>query len=222
MIRAGAYRRFARAETGTTMVELAISISLFLLILLGAIDFARFYFHFTAAEKGLAIAARTASVRPAICPQVPDINMRGPAAGTALTPDYGATCQGALLDQDGNVVSGTICAQVSRSCLLSETAGATATADELWSRLRAVLPPNATRDNIRVSYGFDPAINFLGGPYVPNVAVEITGLEFQFISPIGPLASMAGAATATFDQSPPFPSLRAMAPGEDLAAGNDG
>jgi len=219
---ATSYRDLVCDERGTTLVELAIGVSLFLLIFLGSIDFARFYYHFSATEKALAVAARTATVRPAVCPNVPDTNVRGAAGPDAVTPDFGASCDGGLLDADGNAVGGTICAQVARSCTLAETGASTATADEIWGRLGAALPPNATRENLRITYAFDPAINFLGGPFVPNVSVELTGLDFEFITPVGSLASMAGAATATFDQSPPFPSLRAVAPGEDLAAGNDG
>jgi hypothetical protein len=54
------------------------------------------------------------------------------------------------------------------------------------------------------------------------VTVEVVNLDFNFISPIGQLATLAGAADANFDRSPPFPSLSATVPGEDLASGNDG
>ncbi|PWJ20304.1 TadE/TadG family type IV pilus assembly protein [Jannaschia seohaensis] len=227
-------------ERGTTMVELALAIPLFLLLMLGAIDFARFYYHFSASEKALAVAARTASVRPAICPNVPTSNARAdlsnlPGGFTADLPDFGQGCAGTVFDDTGTVIPGaTICdfdpgndydpsgTPGPITCTLAELGGSTATADEIWGRLQASVPTTTTRANVQVSYAFDPALNFLGGPFVPEVSVTLTGVDFEFITPVGALASMAGATVGAFDQSPPFPALRAVVTGEDLAAGNDG
>lgn len=227
-------------ERGTTMVELALAIPLFLLLTLGAIDFARFYFHFSASEKALAVAARTAAVRPPVCPNVPTSNGRAdlstlPGGFTAVLPNFGQGCGGTVFDDTGTAISGaTICdfdpanaydaggTPAPIACDLTETGGATATADEIWGRLGASLPPLATRGNVRISYAFDPAMNFLGGPFVPEVSVSLSGVDFEFLTPVGQLATMAGATVGAFDQSPPFPALRAVATGEDLAAGNDG
>lgn len=227
MSRFAAFQRqvlaFRRSEKGTTMVELGLSIAIFCLVLFTAIDFARFYFHFVASEKSIADATRLAAVRPAICANVPETNQRDASAdASAVLPDYGASCLGGLVNASGDTVAGGICNSVTLSCTIAGATGDVAVADEIWARVGRLLPPGATRANIRVSYEFDPALNFLGGPFVPNVSMEITNLDFEFISPIGPLARLAGAATATFDQSPPFPSLRTVVPGEDLAAGNNG
>lgn len=214
--------RFARNEDGTSLVELAMSVALFLLVVFGAIDFARFYFHFVAAEKSLGVAARIAAVRPPACSGVPATNAPGAAPASAILPEFGVSCGGTLVDSTGAATGGQICAAVSTSCTLNTAAGNAATVQEIWTVVRGSLPPGAAQSNVRVSYDFDPALNFLGGPYVPNVTVEVENLEFNFISPIGQLATLAGAANASFDQSPPFPSLSATVPGEDLASGNDG
>ncbi len=217
------YRAFLRAEDGTTLVELAMAVSLFLLVLFGTIDFARFYFHYVASEKAIGSAARIAAVRPVVCSATPaTFNTRGSAPADAVLPEFGASCGDALFDADGNATGGNICAATAYSCTLAAAPGDSDTVDELWRMVRGSLPPGAARDNIRVSYAFDPGLNFLGGPYVPNVSVEIEDLDFNFISPIGQLTMLSGGADPNFDKSPPFPSLSATVPGEDLASGEDG
>ena len=213
---------FWRDQSGTTLVELAMAVSVFLLILFGAIDFGRFYFHYVAAEKALGVAARTAAVRPPICSGLPGNNSRGTAPTGAIVPEYGSACSGVLTNASGVATGGSICALVIRSCTLASGTGSTVAANEIWGRLAGALPPGATQANVQVSYSFDPKLNFLGGPYVPNVTMELTGLNFRFMSPLGQLARLTAGPALAFDQEPPFPSLSTTVPGEDLATGNDG
>ena len=56
-----------RDESGTTLVELAIVLPVFLLLFLGLIDFGRLGQEYVMAEKAMQLAARTAVVRPAAC-----------------------------------------------------------------------------------------------------------------------------------------------------------
>jgi hypothetical protein len=123
------------------------------------------------------------------------------------------------------------------SCTLQAgiTAG-NATASEIWNNINELMPANASPANVRISYTdsgssgspyYDAAGNlrlgFLGGPYVPVVTAEIVGgLQFNFVTPIGGLARLGGASSATFNQSVNFPSLSVSLPGEDLANGENG
>ena len=54
-------RRFERDENGTTVVELAVVMPLFLLLFFGLIDFGRMAFHYVTAEKAMQVAARVAA-----------------------------------------------------------------------------------------------------------------------------------------------------------------
>lgn len=208
---AAALRRFLRDERGSTLVEFGLSIVLMLLLFLGILDFGRMAFHYVTAEKMVQHAARIAAVRPAACPMVPQIHTRGTAT-TALR--YGSSCSaGAGVCADPGVIS-------------CSAQPADPTSEEVWAFLQVALPNDATMENVVFRYAFDPELGFLGGPYVPLVTVELTGLDFEFVSPLGALAALAiGQSTDQTEQmggTIPFPALSATLPGEDLAAGTSG
>ncbi|MDK3072569.1 TadE/TadG family type IV pilus assembly protein [Sedimentitalea sp. JM2-8] len=218
--------RLARNEDGATLVEIAFVLPLFLLIFLGLIDFGRLAFHFAAAEKAVQVAARIAAVQPAVCSGLPATNGRG-SYSDATGPRYGTNCahaQGVCLDP-----------QIA-PCSASATAGADAqgTADRIWTMLQFAVPNDPTADfdrsNITFDYEFEPAMNFLGGPFVPMVTVTIEELPFRFVSPLGALAALAiGGATSETDALTAvttsfkiFSDFSASMPGEDLSRGTSG
>ena len=208
---ADAIRRFQQEERGATLVEFALSISLMLFLLLGIIDFGRMAFHYVAAEKFVQHAARIAAVRPPACAGVPETYQRGPSGEQ---PRFGTSCRAGqgICANPGPIVC-------------------TATPDdptsvEIWDFLQVALPEDATMSNVVFRYDFDPELGFLGGPYVPIVTVELTGLTFDFIAPLSELAALIiGQTTNETDAlggSIAFPALSASVPGEDLALGTNG
>lgn len=214
----GAYPRlknsicvFAQDETGATLVEFAIVLSIFLFLFFGLIDFGRLGFHYVNAEKAMQVAARVAAVRLPACPGIPSINARGIVAGGTLPPDFGTSCR----------AGANICVNVGTvSCSGSV---ANPTASEIWTLIAGALPNDATIANLKFSYTYDNNLGFLGGPYVPVVTVELQNLDFQFVSPLGALAGLAGAmASPTLGADIPFPSMSVSLPAEDLALGGDG
>ncbi len=215
-------RRFLAEQSGTTMVEFAVCIALFLLILFAVIDFARLGYTWVTAEKAMQRAVRIASVRPAICNGLPLYHRRD--VGTADEYPAGTLCR-----QDGGV-----CQQINVSCLLTDTAWDTTgaagiAAQEIWDPTAAtwdgwpgisnLLPQGTTMSNVRISYNYDRNLGFVGGPYVPLVTMSLQGtantcgtqtrrlpdgttvtenaLCFEFVTPLSALASTAGAANAT-------------------------
>lgn len=225
-------RRLRRSDRGGTIVEYALSVALFLLLLFAALDFGRMLYNWNMAEKAMQLAARTAAVRnalpAALCGgvEVPATNLRGALAGS--TP-YGRDCRRA----DGANLCGTAATQSIQCTLPDALAAANActfaagaipsTQAEIWCRIQPILPHNARPSNIRVRYDFDPRMNFLGGPYVPTVTVELQNLNFSFISPLMGLASAAaGASMGPEFGAVPFPSMSVSLPGEDLALGDAG
>lgn len=195
--------RFLRDDDGATLVELAIVLPVFLLLFFGLIDFGRLGFNLVMAEKATQMAARIAAVRPPACAGVPLTQ-----TGTGATPS-GAFCR------NGG------CASVAP--VTCAGAAGDATVNEIWARVGPLMPSNATEANLLFSYTQDQRLGFVSGPYVPMVTVEIQNLTFEFVSPLGALAALAGAIdTDGLGAAMTFPSMSVSLPGEDLALGSAG
>lgn len=203
-------RHFLRSEEGTALVEFAIVLPVFLLLFFTLIEFGRMGGEYVMADKAMQRAVRIAAVRPPACTGVPGFNARGTVPVGTTPPKFGTACS----------AGGTVCA--SPAPAVCTGAAGDPTVDEIWLAISPMLGPNATEQNLSFSYTYDPALNFLGGPYVPTVTVQLTGLSFQFAVPLGPLANLAGASGATPPNSLPFPAMQMTLPGEDLAQGNNG
>lgn len=210
-------RRFGPDERGTTLVELAMVLPLFLLLFFGLIDFGRLAFQWMGSEKAMGVAARIATVRgPACGPDlVPEFYGRG--AGTSAP--YGTNCD----------AGGDICEVPAEVTCLGDAANATVA--EIWDRIEPLLPADATVANLRFRYtadadssdGVTQQIGFLGGPYVPTVTVELTGITFRFVTPLAGLADLAtGVTGSTISTDIAMPSMSVSLPGEDLALGTNG
>ena len=200
-------RRFARDESGTTMVEFGICFLLFLVIFFGLIDFGRMAFNYVVAEKAVQMAARIATVRPAACAGVPLVNARHPSTPTPA-PNFGTQCS----------AGATVCAQSTVTC--TGNLG-NPTVNEIWGVVSGRMPFNSTAANLQFTYASDPSLGFLGGPYVPVVTVEMTNAQFQFATGLGGLVGLLGGGAGP-GPSIPFPPMSVSLPGEDLAAGNAG
>ena len=83
---------FIRQESGASLVEFGMVILVFLFLVFAIIDMGRLAHAWAAAQKATQLAARIAAVRPPVCPDVPEVNLRGDAAGTAR---YGTLCRAA-------------------------------------------------------------------------------------------------------------------------------
>ena len=200
-----------RDESGTTLVELAIVLPVFLLLFLGLIDFGRLGQEYVMAEKAMQLAARTAVVRPAACAGVPDTNLRGAVPINAVPPRFGTMC----------ATGATICVNPGTITCTGNLANPTAA--EIWADISPILPVHAVPANLRFSYAHDPDLGFLGGPYVPIVTVEIVNLGFNFATPLGALAGLSGANAAGMPASTiPFPAMSVSLPAEDLSLGENG
>ena len=225
--------RFSQDERGTTLVEFTIAVSLFLLIFFAVLDFGRLTYNWVMAEKAMQRAARIASVRLSVCSGVPAFNTRADANVAAV--------QSGTLCRDADGVTGEICRAVpTRVCTLNTAnpgnINAQNTADEIWAAIRPMLPDNANRANVMISYEFDPQLGFLGGPYTPLITAELVGADigdgnfddfrFTFLTPLSALAAAAGASNTTDipgeGASIPFPDISVTLPAEDLNIGGRG
>ena len=200
-------RRFGRDTRGGVLVEFGVVITLFCVLFWVALDFGRFAYTRVLAQKATDLAARTAVVRAAACAGLPATNVRGPIGGL-IPPRFGTSCSA---DTD-------VCATVDAVSCVSDANNATA--QEIWTRIAPMLPPDASIDNLQFTYSFDQNLGFLGGPYTPMVTVEIDLPNFQFISPVAPLMRDADDPTtgATVGRGLFSVSL----PAEDLSSGEAG
>ena len=208
-------RGFAADESGTTLVELAMVLPLFFLLFFGLIDFGRLSWHWVGAEKATAIAARIATVRGPACEGVPDTYGRGDDTSAR----FGTNCRAG---------AGVCNLPAEVTC---QGSASNATATEIWGRIEPLLPIDATIANLTFRYtpdgdtsdGVTQQIGFLGGPYVPTVTVELTGLTFSFATPLAALADLAtGVSGSTISNDIAIPTMSVSLPGEDLALGING
>ena len=196
---------FAHNEDGAALIEFAVVLSIFLLMVFGLIDFARLGFSNVLAEKATETAVRMATVRPVVCPNVPATNQRGLVGALSLDLPNGTACTARSgLCQDAGV----------QQCKGSVDS---ATVAEIWAQVQPLLPVNATPDHLQFSYHYDANLNRVGAPYSPIVSVAVVDLPFNFISPLGQLASLAGAKGADdLGASFTFPTMSASLPAENL------
>lgn len=206
-------RRFGNEEDGTTLVEFALAIWIFLLIFLGSIDFGRFLAHYYHAERAMHVGARVAVVRPPACAGVPEFHEADTTGGTS--PRYGTACR-----------AGNTCNPEPTISCAGDASNATAA--EIWGLVGGAFPQGTTISNLRFTYAYDENLGFLGGPYTPEVSVELTNVRFRFISPLGKFGEQVGAAPSPVldDYSDAdgvrFPPMGVTMPGEDLNLGTGG
>lgn len=204
------FRNAIRDERGGVLVELAVVLPVFLLLLFGLIDFGRMGYEYVMASKATDVAARLAVTRPPVCPGVAERNERGSTGALPVPPRFGTACGSA---------AGVCATPATVTCLASLD---DPTVTEIWGRIEALMPGYAAPENLRFSYSADQNLGFLGGPYVPVVTVEVVDLDFRFASPLGALSSFAGGDWAGFSPTIPFPAMSSSLPAEDLALGEAG
>jgi Flp pilus assembly pilin Flp len=202
-----AFRRFLADESGASLVEFSLVVTLFLFLVLGLVDFGRLGHAWVGANKATQIAARLAAVRPPACDGVPLRNTRGTATPA---PDFGSLCR----------AGPGVCAQPAPITCLGDAANATA--QEIFTAIRPLVPAGTAIDQMRYTYAFDPNLGFLGGPYVPMVTVEFEDVSFLFISQLGAFVAALTGNSSTLGAAIDLPGMSVSLTGEDLALGTDG
>lgn len=199
----------ARDDSGATLVEYALVLPLFLLVLFGLIDFGRMGFEYVMANKAVQLATRIAITRPPACAGVVTVNARGTAV-TSPPAIFGTYCR----------AGANICAAPATVTCTGNVSNATVA--EIWTSVSKLMPAGTSAANLRFSYAHIPNLGFLGGPYVPMVTVNVQNLNFQFVTPLNGLASVALGSPAGIAGSVPFPKMSVSLPAEDLALGEAG
>ena len=214
-----AARRFWADESGASLVEFALVITLFLFLLLAIIDFGRIGHAWVSANKATQLAARLAAVRPPVCDGVPTTNVRG----LNTTPAFGALCR----------AGSGVCRAPTPAVISCPGVATSATAQEIFTAIRPLIPASTTVDHLRYSYAFDANLGFLGGPYVPMVTVELfgppnpppgepPGVPFVFISQLRFFVTALTGQSSDLGNEITMPGMSVSLPGEDLNLGTGG
>ncbi len=203
-----------RDEAGAALVEFAIVMALFFFIFFALIDFGRLLYTYVHAEKAAVDAVRIAVVRPAVCAGVPLRNVP-PSNATVSHPRSGTSCD----FNNGTGVS--TCSNVTVTCNVgANSLSVNTTVVEIWSRIQGLMPPGSSVNDLTFKYEFDPRLGYLGGPFTPNVTVELGLADFQFVAPLAGLAALAAGATSTGSAwSIAYPDFSVSLPAEDLKHG---
>ncbi|WP_202303081.1 TadE/TadG family type IV pilus assembly protein [Mesorhizobium sp. 131-2-1] len=205
-------KRFIRSEDGATMVEMAIAMTLLLVLTLGFVDFGFAFYQWNAATKAVQIGARFASisdpVASALTTAAPISNPGAPVAAGAYGP-FVCTYDSAGAGSCTN--SGAFSAAAFSRIFRGDTAN---TNDDACPALGANQRPGMChffpgllRKNVVVTYtatglGYQTR---LGGP-VPTITVSLQNIDFQFFF----LGGLLGFGNIT------VPSMLSTVTGEDL------
>jgi hypothetical protein len=201
-----AIRRLLGDERGGPLAEFALVIGLLFVFAIFAFEISRFFMRAAMAEYAAHLAVRVASVRPAVCPGLPEFNERA---------------------ADSTARFGMMCSDPSAPCVVPATltcAGAAGNpvVDEIFGIVQPLLPNGATPANLQFQYEATN-LGFLGGPYVPMTTVRLQNLQHQFILPLGQLfAPWGDGGGGGGDGTIPLGPMTATMPGEDLNTGTGG
>jgi hypothetical protein len=202
------FRKFRTQERGAALVEMALVVPMFLLLMFGIVDYGRLYWSTTTAQKAMQKAARLATVGPAQCGALPASHelVNNPTG----TPRFGTLCRVGGICEVPNLPA---------PCRLDTS---TAYGERIWDEIQPLLPPGTTPTNVQFAYTHDPRLGFLGGPYTPVVTAELIDVDFDFVMPLAGLAALASNSPAVTSNTPNSISLPAMStsvPAEDLGIG---
>jgi Flp pilus assembly protein TadG len=187
-------RGYGRDEAGSTAVEFALVSIVFLTLMFGIIDAARFAWEFNSAKAAARAGARFAAVSPPVVQQLvayDAIGSLGLAGGSTLPtdgvaiPDY--SCNSTTCTSSGTRVAANFTSIVTRM-------------QQYYPKVQA--------GNVTITYrerGLGVAGNPFGTDVQPLITVGITGLTFR------PMALRIFGVTLT------LPSVETTFSGEDLA-----
>ena len=192
--------RLLSDERGTTVVEFAVVAPLFFALFLAIIDLSVGFFWFKSAEKATQLGARWAVVRTSAAMGLPTTNGRSEPDGV-----FGGPCR-----------TGNCTAYDTVECTAGGAGCDAAVFNDVFDRmdrLFGALEPG----HVTIRYE-DIGLGFAGGPVVPAVTVELTGVPY----PLGFLGAVFALLNGDGDALTTLPTIRATLTGEDLDTSNVG
>lgn len=183
-----------RNDRGATAVEFALVIGLFLVLLLGIIDFSRLFFNWNKAAKATEMGVRLATVSDMVAVGLQDYNGLEAAGGNGLSVPINDINGGQpVVCRSGGDCDGYGFNQASF--------------DKILTRMQAIYPEIGAA-NLVIEYrhiGFGFTGNPYGSDISPIVTVRLENMQFDFLFPgLQTLSSLA------------MPELKSTLTGEDF------
>ena len=206
------WKRLAKSTSGTSAVEFALVLPLFLVLLLGTIDAGRFLWEYNEAEKATQVGARVAIVTDVLAPGLRDENYAGQTVDGVTIASGDRIPAGAL----GTIMcNSTTCTCEAGPCPSNlGTFDSTTFTNVLLARMQAI-DPTIQAENVEVRYsgsGLGTAGSAGGGggtetlEISPLVTVTLKDMTFT------PITSLLFA-------SIPMPDLHTTLTAEDASGG---
>ena len=179
---------FLRDQQGSVMVEVAIMLSVTLVLILGAIDFLLLFYQWNAAAKAVQIGARLAAVSDPVASGLNNLSQAVVSAAVppgAAMPNFVVTCDGrtttctcngnacrGMKGYDGAAMNNIVFGRGSSSCSDAKSADLVGMCD---------IFPRITPANVKIVYA-QTGLGYAGRPGgpVPTITVSLQNLPFQF------------------------------------------
>ncbi|RAZ87530.1 pilus assembly protein [Mesorhizobium hawassense] len=180
------FKRFTTSEDGTTMVEMAIAMTLLFTITLGFVDYGYALYQWNAATKAVQAGARIASISDPIAPEISTAGATTSPGAPIVAGSYDYTCNGATSTcscAGANCVNGTWTAANFNRIFQGDASG-TGTCPALAANQRPGMChfyPFLTPANVLIHYtatglGYQTR---LGGA-VPTITVSLQNVNYHF------------------------------------------
>ena len=184
-------RRIGRDQSGATMIEFTIVMTLFFLLTFGITEFGYMLWQYNSAAKAAQLGARLAAVSNPVWEELVDLTDDG-SPGGPWTADYSVTCtgagacsgtvpDGAGLTYDADAMQCLVFGRNPDNDPPCDTACAEAGIDGengICDRFPYVTPQNVSVTYAHTGLGF---AGRPGGP-VPTITLQLTGLTFEFFA----------------------------------------
>ena len=178
---------FLRDQQGSVMVEVAIMLSIVLLLVLGAIDFLLLFYQWNAAAKAVQTGARLAAVSDPVASGLNNLSQAVMSASVppgAAMPNFVVTCDGRTATCTCNGVNACrggydraamntiVFGRGSSSCSDAKSADVVGMCD---------IFPRITPANVKIVYA-QTGLGYAGRPGgpMPTITVSLQNLPFQF------------------------------------------
>jgi TadE-like protein len=213
------FKRFARDEDGSTLIEFTVSLLLFMTLLFGIVDFTYAYFQWNAATKATQLGARIAAVSD---PVAGGLRTWTGVAGSVLPgdamPTFDVTCEssGGTASCTGSpgAAIGTASTAAFNAIVYGRGNGAACPATPATSLNTGMcnLFGRITPDRVRIRYQ-NTGLGFAGRPggAVPTVTVSLRNVTFDYVF-LGGLMNFAQVAMPNFATTVTGEDLNVAAP----------
>lgn len=177
-------KRIYHDQSGGALVEATIVIVLFLMFVLGSVDFLMAMYQWNAAAKATAVGARIAAVSNPVSSDLTSLTGMEGGEQPGQSPPAGFTTRTCTVGGGGGgscTGGGTFSASAMNTIVFGRGSAACGDATHFYNTGMCDVFPRIQPANVEVSYAFT-GLGFAGRPGgpVPTISVSLRNLNFQF------------------------------------------